>query len=129
MRHRTHALPCGIAGELSIAVQCDHILHSPKRRDLTCDQRELVAAWVSQEAVQRPQLAPLTLIAHPYFVSGIPSSRTMKQEKGIPLCIAVTPVDRFDGLSRQVDQFLVGWASLSRRVGKIGQQAKVDIVA
>ena len=131
VRHGADELVRGVARQLGIRIEGDHVFHAGERACRSDHQGEgvtvAVAVSLAQQNVQVPQFAALALVAHPYPVAWIPAPRTMKQEEEIVSTTRVLRVKAFDSLPGQLQQCRVLGQFLLLGVTKVGQQAEVQI--
>ncbi len=99
-----------------------------KTGSLTDDERKAIPGAAAQKRIQFRKLPPLTLVAHPDPLPGIPSARAMKEEKRVAFCIRVLFIQLFDPLPGQPQQRLVLRNRFLERIPEIRQQAEVQVV-
>jgi hypothetical protein len=81
--HHTDELSRGIARQLRVGVERDHVPHVRQRRGPPDDEREAIFSRAPQKGIEVRELAPLALVTHPYPFLRIPAARTVEQEEAV----------------------------------------------
>ena len=119
MRHYSDHLGRGVARQLRVGIQCDHVADRVQPRHVAGDGLKPVAL-AEQQLVQIVQLAALALITHPLSLARIPSPRPMEKVKGARLAVSVALVqmmNTFQALSK--DRIIFGFRLVGiRKVGE-----------
>ena len=118
----------GVARQLGVGVQGDHVLHRAERVDVADDAQEAAVAVAAQQRVEVGQLAALALVAHPALFAGVPAARTVKQEKAIRLDAGVALVEPLDAPLREPQQDLVARQGFAVGVGEVGEQGEMQVL-
>ncbi len=127
VRHGADELARGVARQLRVRIQGDHVFHAGQHRGGSDHQGESVAAALPQQAVQVRQLAALALVTHPDPVMGVPAARAMEQEEDVVPTLRVLRVQGVDPLPGQLQQRRILSQRFLRGVAQIGQQAEVQV--
>ncbi len=136
VRHRGDELPGGVARQLRVGVERDHVAHARQLRRVAHDQREAVAGPhagpAAQQRVQVGELAALALVAHPQPLLLVPAARAVEEEEAVAAVRlvsrrAVLAVQLFHLRARLAQQHVVVVAVLVAPVEEVGEQAVVQL--
>lgn len=90
-------LPGGIARQLGVGVQGNHIAHVAQFGDIADDQDKVFAPLAAQQGIERHQLATLALVTHPQSLAGIPHPRAMQEQEALAASTGILAVQGVDG--------------------------------
>ena len=125
MGHGGHELPRGIARQLGIRIERDHIFHRGQDVRLSDDRGKPIRRPAAQEPVQVRQFASLPLVSHPEPLMGIPATRAMEEKKRVAIFACIFGVQRIDACSGRQHQLIVTCHRLLVGILEIREQGKV----
>ena len=122
MGHRRNELPCRFPGQLRIGIQRKDIPDLCQDARSANNDRKDIPAPSPDKGIQRSQLPPFPLIAHPFSLPAVPGSRPVKEKEPVLFRVTVFFIQRPDPLACQFQQPLIRRQRLRGGIRKIGQQ-------
>ncbi len=121
----------GVAGQLSVGIERDHVPDAFEVGRVAHGQRKLVARAAAQVAVHVLQLAALALVPHPHAFLRIPQARAVQQqERRGRIAIQVQRVfaiEFFYAFAHGLHQRRIAGQGFGGCVGKVGEQAETQV--
>ena len=110
--HGTNHVAGGVAGEVGVGVECDHVAHLREEPRAAGHAGE-PPVWTgerrtAEDRVHIGQFAPLSFASHPDPFTDIPLAAAVQQEKLIVVIGRVAFVERVDARRHLENQRLIG---------------------
>ena len=118
--HGRNKLPGGVAGQLAVGVEGDHVTHGGQAAQVTDDQGEALCALATEQGVELGDFPAFAFVAHPQLVLRVPAARPVEQEKALAIGIRVLAVERLDTLTGEQQQGGVALQHFAGGIHKIG---------
>ena len=127
MRHGGDELARGVARQLGIGIERDHVAHCLQRIDIADDRRKHFRRAAAHQAVQIGQLAALALVTHPDTFNRIPFARSVQQQERPAADLAIGTIQLCDDVAGVGQQCDIAVNMFGRRVGEVGQQTEAQL--
>ena len=129
--HGAHHLAGGIAGQVGVGVERDHVLDLRQERRAAGDAGKSAAGAGDRRAadhgVEVRELAALPFATHPGRFAGVPLAATVEQQEEVLLIGRIPSVEGVDARRRLLDDRLVCGERFHVGVGKVGQNREVKV--
>src|SRR4030095_15434344 len=117
-----------IAGQLSIGIQGYDVPESREKIRVCGGYNITGVASSAKHAIELMDLAAFPFPAYPFPFHGVPLARSVKQIKAVGPGLAITYIQLFDPLYRDVQNLFILGHFLLRGIGKISQKREVNIL-
>ena len=126
--HRTDHLPRGIAWQLGIGIERDHIAHQ-RENFLATHHGGKPPPFPAQGCIEIGQFPALPFEPHPNALLRIPLPFSVQQHEDIVSAAGVGGVEPLDSVARQLHTLGILRHMFGGRVNQIGEQGKVQMIA